>query len=116
MNDSDRILNDIRAYLRATAAVAARPNGVRVIDTKDKAFVFEELDGNTTQPRMEEVLGVSQPTISRWLAEFVREGLVTPPNEYYKNHKALYTLQELAIDVASLKKRARGQMVQPEPV
>lgn len=114
MSETDRILNDIRAYLRVTAAVASRPNAARVIDSQEKAAVYGKLDGNTPQAKIEQMTKVPNQTISRWLIEFVQEGLVTPPNEYYKSHKALYTLQELGIDLAVLKRRAKTSLP-PQP-
>lgn len=108
MSETDRILNDIRAYLRVSAAAASRQNAAQVIDSAEKAGVYAKLDGDTSQAKLEQVMGIANQTLSRWLAEFVQEGLSSPPNQFYKCHKALYTLQELGINQVLLKKRPKG--------
>jgi len=65
------------------------------------------LDGKTSQSKIDSATGVAQTTISDWLAIFVKEGLASPPDEYYPSHRALFTLQELGIDLAALKKRTK---------
>jgi DNA-binding transcriptional ArsR family regulator len=106
------VLGDIRAYLRITAANALRSSAAQIIDTYEKAVVFGKLDGNTSQQKLEETTKVSQPTISRWISDFTEAGIVAPPDEVYKNHRALFSLRELGIDSAALKRRSRT----PEPV
>ena len=108
MSETDRILNDIRAYLRVSAAAASRQNAVQVIDSAEKAGVYAKLDGEMSQARLEQVTGIANQTLSRWLAEFVQEGIASPPNQFYKCHKAFYALQELGINIALLKKRPKG--------
>ncbi len=108
MSETDKILNDIRAYPRVTAAVASRTNAARVIDSADKADVYTRLDGTTSQAKTEQITGVPNQTLSRWLADFVLEGIASPPNDYYKSHKALYTLPELGISSSVLKKRVKS--------
>ena len=100
-----RGIRDIRAYTRITAARSLRETAGRLIDTHEKALVFSKLDGSTTQPKLEEITGVPQATISRWLGEFTEAGIVALPDETYKSHRALFTVQELGIDSPTLKKR-----------
>ena len=112
-NKTDRILNDIRSYLRMSAAAASRPIASKVIDTQEKAIVYSKLDGKTSQQKISDVTKVAQKTISNWDEEFVRAGLAMPPDEYYPSHRALFSLAELDINVSVLKKREKD--VQPPP-
>ena|SRR5438309_12023630 len=107
--ETDKILNDIRAYLRTTAAIASRPNAARAIDTMEKATIYSKLDGFTSQSNLEQVVGVPQQTISSWLSDFAKEGLASPPDEFYKAHRALYTLQELGVSTSALKSRGKSR-------
>lgn len=108
MNEqTNRLLNDIRAYLRISAAAASKVSAPKILDTYEKALVYRMLDGKTSQYKVEETTGVPQPTISRWLEAFVQARLVTPPDEYNQSHRALFTLEELGIELAMLKKRAK---------
>jgi len=123
MEKSDRELSvDIRFYLKAIAASSIRPIAARSIDTYQKALVYSKLDGNTPQLRLAELTGVPQPTISVWISKFAEALLVAPPDEGHKGHRALYTLQELGINMSALvKKKGSPEMqvqvtatVQPE--
>jgi hypothetical protein len=111
------ILNDIRTYLRISAAAALRTSAKAVFDTYEKALVFSKLDGKMTQIKIGADTGVPQPTISIWLTGFVQAGLVTPPDQYSNSHRALFTLQELGIELGTLKKRAKASrpVAQPNP-
>lgn len=111
-SETDRILNDIRTYLRTSAAIASRSIASKVFDTQEKAQVFEKLCEGASQARIEAATGVPQPTISRWINEFVEAGLVTPPNEYSNNYRALFTLRELAINNQELAKKKKKQRIE----
>jgi len=112
---SDKILNDITTYLRVTAASVSRENAARVIDSAEKAAVYAKLDGNTSQGKLEQVTGVPNQTLSHWLPEFVLGGIASPPNEYYRSHRALFTLQELGINPSDLKKRVKPSSKNASP-
>jgi DNA-binding transcriptional ArsR family regulator len=115
MDRTEALLTEMRAYLRVMAASNLRAvEAGRVIDTYEKAVLYSKLDGNTTQLRLQEIVGVPQPTISVWLTRFTEAGIVTPPNEAYRNHRALFTLQELGVNMAALKKRVPS--AEPTPV
>ena len=111
-SDADKILNDIRIYLRISAAIASRSIASKVLDTQEKAQAYDKLYEGASQARIEAATGVPQPTVSRWINEFVEAGLVTPPNEYSNNYRALFTLRELAINTSELAKRKRKQQVE----
>ena len=117
MSSTDRILNDIRAYLRITAAFSSKAAATRVIDTQEKAQVYEKLTGEISQLKIKMDTGVPKQTISRWVDEFVKEGLASPPNEYCSNYRALFNLRELGINMSELKKRKKAQAkIQEEKV
>ena len=77
--------------------------------TQEKTQVYEKLYEGASQPKIEAATGVPQQTVSRWINEFVEAGLVTPPNEYSKNYRALFTLRELAINTTELAKRKKKE-------
>jgi len=115
MSETERLLNDIRAYLRISAAAASRATAKSVLDTYEKALVYSKLDGKITQIKIQTDTKVPQPTISIWLAGFVQAGLVSPPDQYNPSHKALFTLQELGIELGTLKKRATASKPIAQP-
>lgn len=104
LDDNLRLLNDIRTYLRISAANALREIASKIIDSKEKAIIYAKIDGGTSQTKLAEVTKVPQRTIADWCIAFADVGLASEPNEYFKSHRALFTLRELGIDVAKLKK------------
>jgi len=116
MDRTEALLSEIRAYLRVIAATDLRPAAGQVLDTYEKALLYSKLDGNTPQLRLSEVIGVPQPTISVWLTRFSEAGIINPPDEIYRNHRALFSLQQLGININSLKKRVSTQVNEPTPV
>lgn len=117
MSETEKLLNDIRAYLRLSAAAASRANASSVFDTYEKALVYSKLDGKNTQIKIEADTKVPQRTISTWLTGFIQAGLVAPPDQYNGSHRALFTLQELRIELGNLKKRVKASepSTQPSP-
>ncbi len=109
MSETDKILNDIRSYLRITAAASLRNTAANTLDTQEKALVYSKMDGKTSQPKIESMTGVPQKTISNWANAFVEGGLASPPNEYYPAHGALFSLNELGINISVLKKRGKAE-------
>ncbi len=101
------LLSDMRSYLRSIAAGTVRATSGQVIDSYEKALVYEKLNGETTQTSLEQTNKVSQATLSGWLGKFTEAGLASPPDETHRNHKALFTLAELGINLTTLKKRAK---------
>ncbi len=118
MTDKNEILlSDIRAYMRSMAVSLVRQNVGQYIDTYEKAVVFDRLDGNTTQVSLEQLTKVPQSTMSPWLGKFTEGGLAAPPDEAHRGYRALFTLQELGINIASLKKKPPKTSVQlPTPL
>jgi len=103
-----RLFSDVRAYLRVSASTAARAIAPKVLDTYEKAFIYSKMDGTVTQAKLQELSGVPQRTISDWMTVFVENGLVAPPDEYYQNYRALFTLREIGIEISALKRRSKA--------
>ncbi len=115
MDKTEALLGDIRGYVKFMAATALRPMAGRVLDTYEKALLFSKLDGNTPQLKLQELTKVPQPTISIWMGKFMEAGIVSPPNDIYRNYRAMFTLQELGISIGTLKRRGRPESVaEPE--
>jgi hypothetical protein len=96
MSETDKILADIRTYLRITAAAASRTVAKTTIDSLEKAQVYEKLGEGKSQRKIEEETKIAQTTISSWVGKFIEAGLASSQG------KPLFTLRELAINVAEL--------------
>ena len=107
------ILNDVRAYLRITAANASRSTANRVIDSWEKASVFAKMDGKSSTYKIAEGLGIPQRTVANWADDFVKAGLASPPDEFHSSHKALFLLSELSIDASQLKRKKKETTAAP---
>lgn len=114
VSETDKILNDIRAYLRISAAAASKTVAISVIDTQEKAQVYEKLGEGKSQQKIEGETGIANQTISDWIRKFVEAGLVSPPNDYLKAYRALFTLKELGINPSELEKRKSKQQLASE--
>ncbi len=100
------LLRDIRAYARSQAAAASRQVSSQIIDNREKAAVYEKLDGTRTHDDISRLIGVPRKTVTNWIGEFVASGLaVDLPGA---NDRALFTLAELNVSVRSLKRRGRN--------
>ncbi len=103
MTETDKILDDIRTYLRITAAAASRAIAKTTIDTLDKAQVYEKLGEGKSQRKIEEETKIAQTTISNWMGKFIEAGLVSSKG------KPLFTLRELGISTTELTTRKRKE-------
>jgi uncharacterized protein YerC len=103
MSETDKILDDIRTYLRITAAAASRTVAKTTIDTLEKAQVYEKLAEGKSQRKIEEETRIPQTTISSWVGKFIEAGLVSSQG------KPLFTLRELGINITELGTRKRKQ-------
>lgn len=110
-----KILNDIRAYLRISAASASKANALTIIDMQEKALVYQKLGENKSQVKIEAETGVPLTTVNRWINEFVEGGLVTEPNEFSSDYRALFSLRELGINATELGKRKTRQRATAKP-
>lgn len=102
---NNETLNSIASYLRIIAANAVRPKAGQVLDKYEKAVAYSKMDGNTSQMKIATSLGVPQRTVANWADDFLHYHLVQAPSDYNSSHKALFTLEELGVDVAGLKKQ-----------
>jgi hypothetical protein len=102
-------LDEILFYVRAIAAEYFKEKAQAVINSYEKAQVYSLLDGKHSQCKIEEILNIPQRTISDWVSLFVGNGLVAPPTNYRKFHKALFTLKELGINVSKLSGKRKGK-------
>lgn len=113
---TERLLFEILAYLRASAASTMNPRAEQILNDYRKAVVYKNLDGKRSQLKVSELTGVPQQTISRYAKEFVRAGLASPPSEFYPNYRALFTLEEIGINLVELKrKEAKQKKVEAHP-
>ncbi len=102
-DETNELLRDIRAYTRSQAAALSREVASKVIDTREKAELYERLDGTRTHKEISRLIKVPRKTVTNWVGEFVGSGLaVDLPGA---NDRALFTLGELNISVRSLKPR-----------
>ena len=101
------LMSDIRSYLRISAANSSREVAMKLLTNYEKALVYSKMDGKTSAYKIYEETGVPQSTVATWADDFVRRGLATGPNEIFSSHRALFTLNELLIDISSLKKREK---------
>jgi hypothetical protein len=108
-DETKRLLGDIRTYLRITAAATSKQIAMRVLDSFEKALVYSKMDGNTSSYKIQEATSVPNRTVLDWADEFVRSGLASSPDGFYSSHRALFSLNELSIDISTLKKRRKSQ-------
>lgn len=111
---SEETLHEIAAYLRIIAASSVKQRANEVIDKWEKAMAYDKMDGKTPQTKIATAIGVPQRTVANWADEFLQYHLAVPPSDYNSSHKALFSLGELNVDVASLKKKYSKAM--PEEV
>jgi len=109
----ETLLSDMRAYMRAMVVNIVKAAASQVIDSYEKATVYDKLDGNSTQISLEQSTKVPQSTMSPWLTKFTEIGIAAPPGETHRGYRALFTLSELGINVSSLKKKAAKPTSQP---
>jgi len=119
MERVELILGDIRSYVRSMAVNAVRLTAARVLDEYEKASVYDKLgfDGKTTGANLEQTTKIAASTISDWMGKFTEAGIAAPPDDAHRGYRALFTLQELGISLAALKKRAaKSQPLESKPV
>jgi hypothetical protein len=106
-----QLLTDIRSYLRITAAAASKNAAERTIDSQEKAMAYSKMDGRTSTYQIAEGLKVPQRTVANWAEIFVSSGLASPPNELYQSHRALFSLNELSLNISDLKNRRNREQL-----
>jgi predicted HTH transcriptional regulator len=99
--ERDRILLEMCTYARVMAASAVGPRAKKLIDDYQKALVYSNLDGTKTDEEMHTTTGVPRRTITDWVKLFVKNDLAIAEG---KSERGLFSLEELDIDLAALKK------------
>jgi predicted HTH transcriptional regulator len=100
-DDRDRMLLEMHAYARALAASAISGRAKKVIDDYQKALVYCSLNGAKTDEETHRTTNVPRRTITDWVKLFVKNDLAIAEG---KLERALFSLEELDIDLAALKK------------
>jgi hypothetical protein len=98
--------------------VASKATANKVIDSWEKAAAYAKMDGKTSTYKIAETVGVPQRTVATWADDLVKASLASPPDEFHSSHKAMFSLGELSIDLAQLKKRKASRATptaEPEP-
>lgn len=115
--EKGRVLLELHAFARTTAATSVSPRAKRVIDNYQKALVYTNLDGARSDYQISDLTGVPRRTVTDWVKEFVKNNLAIGLGEAGKKgrlERALYTLEELDIDLNSLKKEWEKKKSNPK--
>ena len=99
--EKDQLLRELHVYARAVAANAVQGRAKKVFDDYEKALVYSKLDGTKSDYQLAAITKVPRRTVTRWVEEFVNNGLAVESGKY---EKAIFTLEELNVDSVSLKK------------
>lgn len=105
--EKDRLLIELRAYARIIAASLVSTKAKKVIDDYQKAQVYAILDGEKSDYQISDATGVLRRTVTNWVKEFVKNNLAIGSGEAGKKERlerALFTLEELEIDLNLLKR------------
>ncbi len=73
----------------------------KVFDDYERVLVYSKLDGLKSDYQLADITRVPRRTVTRWVEEFVHNGLAIESGKY---EKALFTLEELNVDVPTLKR------------
>ena len=102
-----RLMAENLTYVRSMAAMAAKSTAKIAIDTYEKARVYSMLNGEKTHYGISDDLKIPRETVRNWVGSFLGNGLAAVPNTYSKSNKALYTLDELGINLDSLRSKSK---------
>ena len=102
-----KLLADLLTYARAGSALSAKQRANEVIDTLEKAKIYKSLDGLTTHDEIADLTNNPRETVRNWIREFSGYGIVSQPNEFYSHHKALFSLDDLGIDLDTLRAKPK---------
>ncbi|MFI5449452.1 MAG: helix-turn-helix domain-containing protein [Candidatus Bathyarchaeia archaeon] len=108
--DKSRLLIELHAFARITAASSASIHAKKVIDNYHKAQVYVTLNGERSDYEISDMTGVPRRTVTRWVEEFVKHGFAVSLGEAGKKgrlERALFTLEELDLELNLLKKEEK---------
>jgi len=103
LSNSDKMNMEKLIYLRIIAAASMRIVAEKIINTYRKAIVYKNLNGKNSHEQVSKITKVPRRTVSSYIEEFVSLGLVVRASELSKYDKALFTLEELQIDIDFMK-------------
>jgi hypothetical protein len=115
--EKDRLLIELHAFARLTAATLANTRAKKVIDDYQKALVYTTLDGEKSDYQISDITGVPRRTVTDWVKGFVKNNLAIGLGEAGKKERlerALFTLEELDIDLNLLKKEWEKKKSNPK--
>lgn len=98
------LLVDLVAYARVIAASAVTERAQGLIDSYEKAQAYVHLDGEKTDTDISRQIKVPRRTVTDWVSKFVSHGLAVRRG---RSERALFTLEELGINVGALKRKRK---------
>ena len=105
----EEVSYNMTSYLRIIAAASVKSRASEVLDKREKAMAYSKMDGSTSQAKIASTIGVPAKTISNWADDFVRHHLAVAPSKYNSSHKALFSLEDLDIEISGLKKQYQSK-------
>lgn len=105
--EKDRLLAELHAFAKTTAATSVSTRAKKVIDDYQKAQVYANLNGGRSDSQISKITGVPRRTVTARVDEFVKNGVAIRLGEAGKKgrlERALFTLDELDIDLNQLKR------------
>ena len=105
------VLKEVRAYAHVVAADVLSKKAEEIIDSYDKARVYQSLDGTRSDSIISTLTGVPRRTVTSWVSEFAKCGLATTGKRF---EVALFTLEELGLSLKTMKKKSRRNRPSPE--
>lgn len=96
-DETNRLLDDILQYVRASAVTTIRGSARSAIDSARKAKVYAALTGDATLQEIAVSTGVPRATAWRYQADFLAAGLAAPPGKHYRYPRSLFSLEELGL-------------------
>ncbi|MEN3047187.1 MAG: hypothetical protein ABDH63_00165 [Candidatus Caldarchaeales archaeon] len=102
----EEALNQLLVYTRIIAASIVSDNAKKVIDTYEKAVVYNNLDGNRSDLEISKMTGIPRRTVTGWVKKFVENRLAISEG---RKERSLFKLEELGINISNLKKNRKTQ-------
>lgn len=102
---------ELVAYVRVIAASKASEKAQSLIDIHEKAKAYTLMDGKRTDTDIAKSIHVPRRTVTEWEGKFVASGLAVRVG---RSQRALFTLEDLGINLRSLKKKyKKGKSEEP---
>lgn len=85
MSEQIEVLKDIRKWLRFIGVSELDRSLHTILDTEDKKRVYDMADGDTSQTNIIDKTGVPRSTVSDWLREWKKIGIVEKNGSKYEH-------------------------------